>query len=209
MRRPLLLAPLLLLLLTGCGLTPDDGPRALDPANAPFNVFESPQTEAPEGDGRVGLYFVRNDRVVFSTRAVEQSLSDKELLELLISGPTPEQIAEGTSTRIPAGLTVEGVEVGDNGVAVVELSDVGTQSAGQLGYAQIVATLVPSRAEAVRFRLDGVDLPVPAGDGVLTDAPLTREDYAELLPSPPPPPPPPPAVAPAGAGSPVPAQSPA
>lgn len=197
MRRVLLVA--LVLLLAACGVTPDDKPRALDPENAPFNFFESPRTETPEGDGRVGLYFVRNERVVFTTRAVERSLTIKEVLDLLIAGPTPDQIAEGTSTRIRAGLTVEDVQVGDNGVAVVELGNVGTQNTGQLGYAQIVATLVPSRAKAVRFRLDGIDLPVPTGEGVLSDAPLTREDYAELLPSPAPSP-----AAPAAAASPSP-----
>lgn len=184
MRRPRLATGLavLALLAGGCGVSPDDEPRPLDPETAPFNVFESPRTEAPEGPGRVALYFVRNDRVVFTSRAVERSTSIDELLDLLLEGPSPEQVDRGTDTRLPAGLTVDDVEVGDNGVAVVTLGNVGTQSTQPLGYAQIVATLTaPGRATAVRFRADGVDLQVPRGDGQLSFGPFTREDYAELL----------------------------
>lgn len=201
--RRLLIAMLAVLLLAGCGVTPDDKPRALDPGNAPFNVFESPRAEEPQGRGRVALYFVRNDRVVFTSRAVESSTSTEDLLVLLLKGPTPEQIAEGTGTRLPAGLTVESVEVGSNGVAVVTLGDNETLNTTQpLGFAQIVATLTaPGRADAVRFRADGVDLPVPTGTGVLSDEPLTREDYAELLALPSPAPSP---AAPAAAASPSP-----
>lgn len=198
------MAVLAVLLLAGCGVTPDDRPRALDPANAPFNVFESPRTEEPEGPGRVALYFVRNDRVVFTSRAVERSTSIQELLDLLLKGPTPEQIADGTGTRLPAGLTVESVEVGSNGVAVVTLGDSETLNTTQpLGYAQIVATLTaPGRAEAVRFRADGLDLRVPRGDGQLSDGPFTREDYAELLALPSPAPTPADTAAPAASPTP-------
>jgi hypothetical protein len=201
MSRPLLAAALafLALLAGGCGVSPDDEPRALDPATAPFNAFESPRAEEPQGPGRVALYFVRNDRVVFTSRAVERSTSIEELLDLLLDGPTPEQVDRGTDTRLPAGLTVEDVEV-VNGVAVVTLGNVGTQATQPLGYAQIVATLTaPGRAQAVRFRADGVDLQVPRGDGQLSFGPFTRQDYAELLALPSPAPSAPAAPAPAGA----------
>ena len=65
-----------------------------------------------------------------------------------------------------------------------------------------------SEIVGVRFREEGSDLPVPSGDGQLTDEPVDRQDYAELLggtsttpvipPEPLPPPPPPPAATPAG-----------
>jgi hypothetical protein len=131
----------------------------------------------------VALYFVRGDLVVLQPRPVERSLRIDEVLELLLDGPTPEQVAAGTRSAIPTALGVEDVEVGPRGFAVVTLAPGDTQvSTPPLGFAQIVATLTaPGRARGVRFRLDGEDLPVPRGDGSLTDVPLTREDYADLL----------------------------
>lgn len=171
-----------LLLVTACGVPTDDAPRALDPEAAPFGVLGEP-TANPEGDGRVALYFVRGDRVVLQPRPVESSTSIRGLLDLLLEGPTPEQVAAGTRSAIPTDLRVESVEVTGRGVAVVTLevgdSEVGTPP---LGFAQIVATLTaPGRARSVRFRLDGEDLPVPRGDGSLTSDPLQRSDYDELL----------------------------
>ena len=173
---------LLLVLCGGCGVPQDDAPRTLDASVAPFQVLQTAPA-APEGEGRVALYFVRGDRVVLQPRAVEQSTDIDELLDLLLEGPTPEQVAAGTSSAIPAGVTVEDVEITDNQVAVVTLGGENTQvGTSPLGFAQIVATLTaPGRADAVRFRLDGEDLRVPRGDGSLTSDPLDRGDYAEVL----------------------------
>ena len=177
----------LLVLLAGCGVPEDEAPRALDPAAAPFRVFDDAPPQAV-GEGRVALYFVRNGLVVLQTRAVERSTDIDQLLDLLLEGPTPEQVAAGTRSLLPAGFEVEDVEVGPDGVAVVTLGDSAAQATTPpLGYAQIVATLTaPGRARAVRFRLDGADLRVPRGDTSLSDQPLTKRDYADLLPTPPP-----------------------
>ena len=180
MRR--LLVGLLIGALAGCGVPRDDEPRALDPREAPFRLFEDAAPTA-EGEGRVALYFVRGELVVLQTRAVERSTSIDELLDLLLEGPTPEQVAEGTRSALPTTFSVEQVEVTPGGVAVVTLGGGATQvGASPLGFAQVVATLTaPGRARAVRFRLEGEDLPVPRGDGSLTTEPLDRDDYAELL----------------------------
>lgn len=190
MRRLALVVPSVLL-LTGCGVSQDDGPRALDPAAAPFNFYRSQEPEPPRGDGLAPLYFVREDKVVFTTRAVERRPSIDELLALLLEGPTQEQIAQGTGTRLPGSFTVQDVEIGPGGVAVVVLGETATQNTTPpLGYAQIVTTLTaPGRARSVRFRADGVNLQVPRGDGLLSFGPFTRSDYTELLALPPPAPP--------------------
>ena len=175
-------AGVLALLLLGCGVPQDDEPRALDPAEAPFQVFQDPQP-APEGDGRVALHFVDEDQVVPAPRAVEGPTDLESLLDLLLEGPTPQQVEDGIRSALPTTFTVEDVELGRNGVAVVTLGGTSTQiSTPPLGFAQIVATLTaPGRADAVRFRLDGEDLPVPRGDTSLTEEPVDRDDYAELL----------------------------
>ncbi len=193
---------LLALFLAGCGVPTDAEPRALDAAEAPFQVFSSTAPPVPSGDGRVALYFVRDDRLVLQTRAVERSTGVQALVDLLLEGPTPQQVEAGIRSALPTTFAIEGVEVGRNGVAVVTLGGESTQiSTSPLGFAQVVATLTaPGRARAVRFRLDGEDLPVPRGDTSLTEEPVDRSDYAELLATPAPSLPP----VPAAPGSPAP-----
>lgn len=172
-------AGLALLLLTACGVPQDDGPRALvarDPVPSTSPVAD------PAGEGRVGLYFVRNGQVVLATRPVRTSTPTPELVKILFAGTAPEERAAGLISVIPATLVVEDVEV-SGGTAVVTLSgpDTEVQRTQALAYAQIVATLTPNRVSGVRFRLRDADLPVPRADGSLTDAPLDRDDYASLL----------------------------
>lgn len=180
MRR--LLVGLLVAAVAGCGVPQDSAPRALDPDDAPFGLFDD-ASPAVEGDGRVALYFVRDDLVVLQTRPVERSTSISELLDLLLEGPTPEQVTMGTRSALPTTFAVESVEVTPGDIAVVTLGGGANQvGASPLGFAQVVATLTaPGRARAVRFRLEGEDLPVPRGDGSLTTEPLDRDDYADLL----------------------------
>ena len=178
MRRVLL--ALLLALVAGCGVPTDPAPRELDPESAPFRFYERPAE--PEGPGQVGLYFVRDDQVVLLRRAVEDSTSIEELAQLLLDGPTPEEIEARTGTELPPGLSVEDVTLTDRCIAVVTLGG-GTQiGTSPLAFAQIVSTLTaPGRAQAVRFRIDGDDVAALRGDGSPTNDPVTRADYEGLL----------------------------
>ncbi len=173
---------LALLLVTACGVPQDDAPRALRSNDA---VPTASPVADPTGQGRVGLYFVRNGQVVLATRPVRSSTPTPELLALLLAGPAPEERAAGLISVIPATLEVADVDV-QGGTAVITLSgpDTEVQRTQPLAYAQIVATLTPNRVSGVRFRLRDADLPVPRADGSLTDAPLDRDDYASLLPVP-------------------------
>ena len=180
MRR--LAAGLAVLLLTACGVPQDDAPRAVQ---APFGVPSA--TAAPDGvgPGRVALYFVRDGEVVLTTRPVRASTPTPDLLDLLFAGTSADERDAGLVSFIPANLTLEEFAV-QGGTAVLTLGgpDEEVQRIPPLAYAQIVATLTPHRAQGVRFRLDDADLPVPRSDGSLTDAPLGREDYADLIAAP-------------------------
>jgi len=170
------------LLLSGCGVPQDDRPRALEPQEVPFaSPTDSPVAE-PAGDRQVALYFVREGSVVPSRRTVEDPRTPEEVLELLFAGPSEDENAAGLSSLLPPTVTVEDVEVVD-GTALVTLGgpDSEVLRMQPLAYAQIVATLTPARASGVRFRLDDTDLRVPREDGVLSDQPLVRRDYAGLL----------------------------
>lgn len=170
------------LLLPGCGVPQDDAPRALEPREVPFaSPTDSPVAE-PAGDREVALGFVREGSVVLSSRTVEDPRTPEEVLELLFAGPSPDEFADGLSSLLPSTVGVQDVEV-TGGTAVVTLGgpDSEVLRLQPLAYAQIVATLTPGRASGVRFRLDDTDLRVPRGDGSLTDQPLARRDYADLL----------------------------
>ena len=172
------------LVLTGCGVPQDDEPRALDPAAAPFRAQERPVAES-DGEGRVAMYFVRDGRLVLTTRRVQSATSLQGLLELLVAGPTAEEQATGRISALPPGLTVEDVTL-RNGTAVVDLGgpEEVIARAPALAYAQIVWTLTQGQVRGVRFRYEGIDRAVPAGNGSLTEAPLTRADYLELVATP-------------------------
>lgn len=180
------------LLVSACGVPQDSAPRALDPGDAPFRLASPSPVEEPAGDGRVALYFVRGDRVQLTRRAVTRSTPVRELLDLLLAGPTEDELAAGSTSRIPSTLTVEDVEVAEStGVVTLGGPEETVRSLDALAYAQIVSTLTtPGRLSGVRFRFGGGDQRVPRGDGRLTLSPLDRQDYAELAdPSPSPPPP--------------------
>lgn len=171
------------LLLSGCGVPEDDGPRALDPSEVPFaSPTDTPPAESV-GDREVDLYFLEEDSVVLSSRTVEDPRTTEEVLELLFAGPSPDERAAGLSSLLPLTVTVEDVELVSD-TAVVSLDgpdDSEVLRLQPLAYAQVIATLTPDRVSGVRFRLDGNDLRVPREDGSLTTQPLSRRDYAGLL----------------------------
>lgn len=167
------------LLITGCGIPADPAPRALDPAQAPFSR-NAPAVD-PVGPGRIALYFVRDGKAVLTIRPVRQSTPVPQLLDLLLTGPTPSELAAGITSLIPTTMTIKGIDV-QAGVGVITLDGPAGQLSQPLAFAQIVATLTsPGRLSGVRFRVAGEDLGVPRGDGSLSAEPLNRTDYAELL----------------------------
>ena len=194
---------LAVLLLAGCGVPQDDAPRALDRADAPFRVFESEAVPTPTGDLAAELWLVRGDRPEPVVRAVPRPGSPEQVLEQLFSGPTEQESAAGLVTAIPTAFELEEVEVEDR-IAVVTIDGLGDQvrTDNNVAYAQIVATLdARPEIDGVRFRTEDGDLPVPRGDGSLTDAPVSRASYDELLGQPRATAVPPPPVAPAPAPS--------
>ena len=176
-------AALAVLVLAGCGVPEDDLPRALEPREVPFaSPTDSPPAEQV-GDRQVDLYFVRDGAVELSSRTVEDPRTTEEILDLLFAGPSEVERAAGFVSLLPRTVTVEDVETVD-GTAVVTLEgpdDSEVLRLSPLAYAQVVATVTPTRARGVRFRLDDSDLRVPREDGSLTDQPLSRRDYPGLL----------------------------
>jgi hypothetical protein len=103
---------------------------------------------------------------------------------LLLDGPGGD---EELGTAIPAGTGLLGLTI-DGGVATVDLTSEFEAGGGsfsmRMRIAQVVYTLTQfPTVKGVLFELDGEPVDAIGGEGVLVDQPLTRKDYADLLPA--------------------------
>lgn len=104
-----------------------------------------------------------------------------EALELLL-------LHAGTDeTAIPMGTHLLGINL-ENGVATVDLTSEFETGGGSrsmfMRLAQVVYTVTEfETVKSVRFHLDGEPVDVFSAEGIVLDEPVTREDYAELLPA--------------------------
>lgn len=108
-------------------------------------------------------------------------------LETLLEGPDSFEEDYGLRTAIPDGTQLLGLSI-DDGIARVDLTsefETGGGSASmQTRLAQVVYTITQfPTVEGVVFSLDGEPIDVLGGEGIIIDHPLTRRDYADLLPA--------------------------
>jgi germination protein M len=108
-------------------------------------------------------------------------------LESLLAGPTEEERLEGIQTQVPDGTELLGLAI-DKGIAKVNLTSEyesgGGSASMSMRLAQVVFTLTQfPTVEGVQFALDGEPIEVLGGEGVVIEHPLTRKDYADLLPA--------------------------
>jgi germination protein M len=107
-------------------------------------------------------------------------------LEALLEGPDSLEAQHGLSTSIPDGTQLLGLTI-DDGVARADLTSEYGSGGGTLSMqtrlAQVVFTLTQfPTVDGVVFSLDGKPIDVLGGEGIIIDQPLTRRDYADLLP---------------------------
>jgi hypothetical protein len=107
----------------------------------------------------------------------------------LLGGPNQAEMSARPAmyTVVPEGTRFLGLRI-ENGIAIVNLSrefESGGGSASVLGrLGQVVYTLTQfPTVTGVRLELDGQPVTVFSGEGVVLDAPLTRADYTDFLPS--------------------------
>jgi spore germination protein GerM len=179
-----LLALAAALIMSGCGLPSDGHARALDPSAAPYRVLTRDHADVPPGTHRVVVFLVRDDALVPVPRRIREAPDPASVLTVLSAGPTEQEQADGLASALPPDADVRVVDRA-NTVVVVDLPaapDTSNRSDAVLGYGQVVLTLtaLPS-VTGVRFEQDGKALQVPGADGALTDGPLSRLDYRELI----------------------------
>ena len=155
-------------------------------------------TTGASGQATVAAYFLLDDTganfrpgpfLVPVARNVPET-SDPVLAALgeLLNGPTEGEAGSvpAISTAIPDNTVLLGVTVTD-GIATVDLSSEFETGGGTFSMssrlAQVVftTTQVPE-IESVVFELDGEPVTVFSSEGLLIEAPLTRDDYQDLVP---------------------------
>lgn len=138
--------------------------------------------EIEEGGG--GPYLLPVHRTASSSESVIA-----EAVTQLLAGPTTDE-ETGTpalSTAIPDGTELLGVDL-DDGVATVDLSGEFDDGGGsfsmtaRLGQLVYTVTRFPE-VESLSLHLDGEPVEVFSSEGLMLEAPQTRDDYVDLLPA--------------------------
>lgn len=112
-------------------------------------------------------------------------------VEALLDGPTDAEAASAPAvmSEIPDGVTLNGIDIDDDGLATVDLSagfEAGGGSASmQARLAQLVFTVTQFTAvDGIALELDGVPTTVFSGEGLLIEPPVGRAYFEddEVLP---------------------------
>jgi spore germination protein GerM len=193
--RPGLLAVLAVaaIMLTGCGVPPDDQATLAAPDSVPFDLLgRAPSVTATTlpfaQTEKATLFLVQGERLAAVQRELPAPVSVESVLEALASGPTTTEVQLGLRTALltTPGLVNSGGVSG--GIATIDLGQPFTEITGRdqiVALAQIVSTVtgLPGVGR-VRFTLDGNPVGILRGDGAVTTETVSRDDYATLAPVP-------------------------
>jgi germination protein M len=208
--KALLLVPVAVLaaalgfLIAGCGAdeaTPAGPvPSVEDQADT---TTEPVETTAEEGDGQTGsaegeeepsgtvtyqVWFAEGETLFVTYRSQDRTPRvGSAALEALLRGPDEFEQGYGLSSAIPEGTQLLGLRIED-GIAYVDLTSEFESGGGtlsmQMRLAQVVYTLAQfPTVEGVLFSLDGEQVDVIGGEGIVVDQPLRRRDFRELVPA--------------------------
>lgn len=181
-------------LLAGCGAPPPDTVRPIDPTAVPYALLSpAPADEQPvELDGQVKttprLYLVDpRDRLVTVPVTVDATGLEavaRQLLDQLDDGPTESQRQTGLASALGPGTVLSLTEI-TAGTARVDLALSRRDPAADrlpLATGQIVLSLTSvAGIERVQLFRDGQALEIALPGGARTTAPVTAEDYHQLV----------------------------
>ncbi|NND74678.1 MAG: hypothetical protein HKN44_06685 [Ilumatobacter sp.] len=144
----------------------------------------TPDTPPPAAAAVVRAYFHRHDEVIGPVaRPVtgDPVATSRAALEALLAGPSDAERAIGFGSEIPAGTRLLGVRI-DGGVSYVDLTAEFESGGGSSSMAMRLLQLVYTATQfdsvdAVRLLLDGVEVDIFSGEGLMVDHPLTRAEF--------------------------------
>ncbi|MGY1915368.1 GerMN domain-containing protein [Blastococcus sp. SYSU DS0973] len=169
-----------LVVLTGCGVDPQDRPQVL---TIPVPEVSETGGQPPANGPTLTVYFVRGTVLAPVERATDVVDAPSALSQLNL-GPTRAEVIGGLRTALaPQTLRVdEGVPGGITSVSVTREFTGITGGNQLLAVAQVVWTLtdLPGTTQ-VRFLVDGVPVEVPT-DGGLTEQPVSRTHFRSVAP---------------------------
>jgi hypothetical protein len=204
--KALLLPPAIVLAATlgftaaSCGSNGDATPAGPIPSvqdtTGTTNEVETPTTTEeqtttePSSEGTVTyqVWFSDAEGLFVSYRTQERTPRvGTAALEALLEGPDSFETDYGLRTAVPDGTQLLDLKIAD-GIARVDLTSEfesgGGSASMQMRLAQVVYTITQfPTVKGVVFSLDGEPIDVLGGEGVVIDHPLTRRDYADLLPT--------------------------
>jgi spore germination protein GerM len=188
-RRTVLLAAPLALLVVACAIQPDSRPRDVPVhQRLPLELI-APEAGATAGSSRI--YLVASGEEGNGERTLQPVLRNVDqnaeaVLNELFNGPNEEEFDTGVRTALPDSLTLNSAPragrtlIVDVSPEILELSGTALQRA----VAQIVFTASElAGVEGVRLRVDAESLPWPDGRGELQTDALTVYDFPGFVPS--------------------------
>jgi len=139
------------LVMASCGLSVDETARVIPiqdlPAGLQPGQLPTPTPVVPQGSdigpGSEQIHMLRGNRLVTVQRPIADT--PERLMQLLLSGTFPEEVAQGIETALSRGTRIQNIEVNELfDLAIVDLApgSLNSQNAEQrLAFAQIVYTL--------------------------------------------------------------------
>jgi hypothetical protein len=198
------LAAALGFLIAGCGADEATSAGPVPSVEEQTETATEPvETTAEEGNGETGsedgedgpsgtvtyqVWFAEGESLFVTYRSQERTPRvGSAALEALLRGPDEFEQGYGLSSAIPEGTQLLGLRIED-GIAYVDLTSEFESGGGtlsmQMRLAQVVYTLAQfPTVEGVLFSLDGEQVDVIGGEGIVVDQPLRRRDFRELLPA--------------------------
>lgn len=176
-------------LFAACGVPAESRLQPIDPSEIPIAIGTTPSSSDPvvptiDVPAPQGIYLVDADgRVV---RRPRSTITDVPAALDLLASPTPSQ-QPGLRSALPAGTVVALHTSNDSGGPVLTIDLAASfldlpVDEQRLALAQIVLTVTDRAGDlGVSFAINGSVVNVPRSDASVSDGPVGRADYVDLL----------------------------
>lgn len=185
----------LVLAVTGCGLSANDKPQAIETDDVPADILDpNPPTSTTLSDlptGFVTVYLIAREGDTTRLSPVQRDVGDPTsrgaAITALLEPTSDQEQQQGLSSSIPSDtVLLDTTFVQDDRELVVNLSGALFDIQGKElanAFAQLVWTVTElDGVHRVRFKVDGEAYRAPNAEGIEQDGAVTRADYGTLAP---------------------------